>query len=398
MVFAVLPGGFPESFGRPRPIEPVRRNLVQAGYNAALEGHPPLEGYAFYYRNQPGFLNTNLTLRLAVAPVYLDSELGIKDALGAHTDLGINLAGGGFADTYQEIRQGIFHPQESFDGHSGEGGLSLYHLFNPGSTIPLNGILRGVAHYSIYERDDDTDPNFRLPPDHTAFAVRSGLRWGGREPTLFPSLAMELSAWYEGRFRSESGDYGYAAQPRRLEPQSHLFWGEAFLGYTLPNLKHSIYLNLTAGTSVEADRFSCYRLGGLLPLISEFPLSLPGYYFQEISARNFVLLNGTYLLPLDRHQHWNLSGTASTALVNYLPGLEQPGHWNSGVGGGLLYRSSSVKVMLGYARGIDAIRTHGRGSDSIGIWLQFDLKEARETIFTPTQPGLWRGLPELFSR
>jgi len=79
-----------------------------------------LSGYAFYYRNQPNFLRTNLTLRLAAAPVYLDSELGLTGALGPHTDLGIGLAGGGFADSYFEVRQGEFLRGESFLGHGGE--------------------------------------------------------------------------------------------------------------------------------------------------------------------------------------------------------------------------------------------------------------------------------------
>src|SRR5216684_1719793 len=74
-------------------IDPVKRELIQFGYNAPLEGHPPLSAYAFYYRNQPDFLHTNLTLRLAIAPTYVDSELGISQALGAHTDLGIGVAG-----------------------------------------------------------------------------------------------------------------------------------------------------------------------------------------------------------------------------------------------------------------------------------------------------------------
>ena len=380
-------------------IDPVNRELIQAGYDQPLEGHPPpLSGYGFYYRNQPGFLQTNLTLRLAVAPVYLDSELGISGVLGEHTDLGIRMAGGGFADSYEEIRQGIFRPQESFWGHDGEGGVSLYHLFNPGQMIPFNGVLRGTAHYSVYDTTDDTAADFRLPGDHTTFSVRAGLRWGGREPLLFAPLAMELSAWYEGQFRSESGAYGSAGEPRKLEPESHLFWGEALLGYTLPKLKHSIYLSLTAGTSVEADRFSAYRLGGLLPLVSEFPLSLPGYYFQELSAKQFALLSGTYLLPLDRQQRWNLEATASSAVVSYLPGLEQPGDWNSGVGGGVVYRTSSLKIMLGYAYGVNAIRTHGRGADSLGMCMQLDLKQARETLSKSGEPGLWRGLPLIFTR
>ena len=89
-------------------IDPVNRELIQLGYNAALEGHPPLAAYAFYYRNQPDFLGTNMALRLAVAPTYLDSELGIRRVLSEHTDLGIGLAGGGFADTYDEIDHGFF--------------------------------------------------------------------------------------------------------------------------------------------------------------------------------------------------------------------------------------------------------------------------------------------------
>jgi hypothetical protein len=67
------------------------------GYNQPFEGHAPLAAYAFYYHNQPDFFATNLTLRLAVAPVYLDSELGFASALGPNTDLGIGLAGGGLA-------------------------------------------------------------------------------------------------------------------------------------------------------------------------------------------------------------------------------------------------------------------------------------------------------------
>ena len=87
-------------------IDPVKRDLVQLGYNQAMEGHAPFAGYAYYYHNQPDFLRTNLTLRLAIAPVYLDSELGFVNGLGPQTDFAIGLAGGGFADGYNEIRGG----------------------------------------------------------------------------------------------------------------------------------------------------------------------------------------------------------------------------------------------------------------------------------------------------
>ncbi len=375
-------------------IDPFKRELIELGYNAALEGHPPLAGYAFYYRNQPEFWRTNLTLRLAVGPTYLDSELGISHVVGANTDLGIGMAGGGFADNYNEIRHGTFIPAESFSGYSAETSLSLYHLFNPGAMIPLNGLLRGIAHYSVYDRDDATASNFQMPKDRGTFTLRTGLRWGGREPTLFPPLAMELSGWYEGMFRTGTGVYGYG--DRSVEPQSHLFWGEALLAYTLPESKHSFCVNLTAGTSLDADRFSAYRLGSFLPLVSEFPLSLPGYYYQEISARQFVLVGGNYLLPLDSQQRWNLNANASTAVVDYLPGTEQPGDWHTGLGGGLFYKSPSWKILVGYGYGVDAIRSHGRGAQSVGLLLQFDLGQAREALLNSEEPSRWRGLQQLF--
>jgi hypothetical protein len=373
-------------------IDPVKRDLIQLGLNEAFEGHAPFAGYAFYYHNQPDFLRTNLTLRLALAPVYLDSEFGFVGGLGPHTDFAIGLAGGGFADSYNEIHGGTYYPSQSFEGSGGEISASVYHLFNPADQIPLNLILRGTAHYSTFARADSTSPAFQLPEDRGEFNVRTGLRWGGIEPTLFPALAMELSVWYEGQFRTASGTYGFN-DDRKVESHSHLFWAEAALSYTLPKSQQNFYVRLMAGSSVDADRFSAYRLGGSLPLVSEFPLSLPGYYFQEISARQFVLLNVNYLLPLDKSQRWNLNVNASSAVVDYLPGEDQPGNWLSGVGGGILYRAPSdrFKVMVAYAYGVDAIRSHGRGAQSIGLLMQWDLRPTHGEGFHPAHPDRWRG-------
>jgi hypothetical protein len=362
-----------------------------------MEGHAAFAGYAFYYHNQPDFLRTNLTLRLAVAPVYLDSELGFIHGLGPQTDFAIGLAGGGFADGYNEIRGGKYISPESFAGHGGEISASIYHLFNPADEIPLNLIVRGTAHYSVYERNDDTAAGFQLPADHGEFSARTGLRWGGIEPTLFPALAMELSAWYEGEFRTGSGAYGFGGD-RQLNPSSHLFWAEAALTYTLPKSQQNFSARLTAGTSVNADHFSAYRLGGFLPLVSEFPLTLPGYFYQEISARQFVLLNVNYLVPLDKSQRWNLDANMSSAFVDYLPGEAQPGNWLNGVGGGILYRAPSdrFKIMLTCGYGVDAIRSGGRGAESIGLLMQWDLEKTRGEKFNPAQPNRWRGWQWLF--
>lgn len=382
-------------------IDPVKRDLLQIGYNGALEGHQPFSGYAYYYHNQPDFLQeTNLTLRLAVAPTYVDSELGVANGLGKYTDIGIGAAGGAFADSYNEIHGGTFYPSQSFDGYGGEISLSIYHLIDPGRLIPLDLVFRVTPHYSAYGRDN-TASDFALPADHLDGSVRTGLRFGGVEPTLFPALAMELSIWYEGHFRSNPGYYGYdnrnypGYDPYHLNFQSHLFWSEAALSYTFPD-KQNVYIRLTAGTSVDADRFSAYRLGSFLPLVAEFPLSLPGYFYQEISARQFVLLNANYLVPIDKKDRWELAFNASTAVVDYLPGEGQPGSWLNGVSGGIMWHSPTDrwKIMTDYAYGINAIRNGHRGANSIGVLLQLDLGKPGHAI-NVTQPSLWQGIQRI---
>lgn len=246
----------------------------------------------------------------------------------------------------------------------------------------------------MYAPLDQTASNFKLPDSMGIFNVRTGLRWGGREPTLFPSLAMELSVWYQGEFRSEADQYGFNLD-RRVEPSSHLFWADAYLAYTLPKSRHSFSVNLSVGTSIDANRFSAYRLGGFLPLVAEYPLSLPGYYYQELTADRFVLLGGSYTFPFDREGRWNFTATAATALVDYLPGLEQANQWNSGVGAGVFYTSRTWRVMVDYGYGIDAIRSGGRGAHTIGLLLQLDLEPAREAFFKAEPPGRWRGLERM---
>ena len=99
-------------------LDPVKRRLIQLGYNQAIQGHAPIGAYGFYYHNQPNFYSTNLTLRLAASPVYLDASLGFSHLLGPDTDFALGLAGGGFADSYAEIRQGVFRSNESFSGEA----------------------------------------------------------------------------------------------------------------------------------------------------------------------------------------------------------------------------------------------------------------------------------------
>ncbi|MDX1952874.1 MAG: hypothetical protein SFY81_11890 [Verrucomicrobiota bacterium] len=368
-------------------IDPEQRRLIQLGYNQPLEGKAPIAAYGFYYYNRPGFFQTNLTLRLALAPIYVDAELGISQLIGPHTDVAIGISGGGFADSYSEIRGGGFRQEESFTGHGGDLSASVYHRFNPNYMIPLWAIFRVSGDVAFYERDRKTDPAFEVPEDIQALNFRTGLRLGGREPSLTAPLAMEVSAWYEGVFRTEGNRYGFG-EDREVEAQTHRFWTRALLKYTFDPSEQYVDFSITAGTSLEADRFSAYRLGGFLPFSSEFPLSIPGYYFQELSAKRFFLVNGQYAFPLEPEKNWSVSIFGATGMVDYTDGLEQPGDWHSGVGGGITYASPSrswfVSVVYGY--GIDAIRHEKRGANQVGLLFQYDFDAKKRDPLRPFRP------------
>jgi hypothetical protein len=232
------------------------------------------------------------------------------------------------------------------------------------------------------------------------FDTRFGLRWGGIEPVLFPDLAMELSAWYEGVFRSSPGSYGFD-KDREVERVARKFWVAGALSYTLPESKQNFFTRLVAGTSLDADRLSAYRLGGFLPLAAEYPLSLPGYYYDEFSARQFALWNVSYLVPIAPSQRWNLNFNAASAVMDYMPGTGQAENWVNGVGAGLMYRAPAdqFRCIVSYGYGFNAIRDNRRGANSVSLLLQIDLERSRSSgEFKNAQPDRWRGWNWLLGR
>jgi hypothetical protein len=375
MAIGLVPGSASMALAQ---IDPYPRSLLQLGYDQSLSGQGPQSLYAYYYYNNPEFLRTNMALRLAVAPVYFDGEIGFRQLLSQRTDVGIGINGGGYGENYYEVRQGHYFKGESFDGHGGGASLNLYHLINPARLIPLNVVFQGGAHYSTYSEADKTSGQFQLPDDRVSTFTRAGLRFAGKEPMLYPDLAMEVSIWFERQWRLDDGAYGFAGD-RQVHPTTDLYWLYAGLSYAWTNTGNQFTFALTAGGSENADRFSAWRLGGVLPLAAEFPLTLPGYYYQEISARRFVHLSAAYVLPLSTDHRWQLRLGAASAYVDYLPELKQRGHWHTGAGPSLSFTSRSEvwRVILRHGYGVNALRDGHEGAHSIGLLYQYNFERRK---------------------
>ena len=361
-------------------IDPMRRNLLELGYDQPIVGKGPQAVYAYYYYNNPTFLsNTNMALRLAIAPAYLDSEIGFRHLISPTTDVGIGIFGGGFADNYYEVRQGRYKEKESFDGHGGGASLNVYQLLNPGMLIPINLVESAGVRYSTYSKDN-TAPSFNLPSDRTTLFSRSGIRVAGKEPLLYPDLGFEFSMWFERQWRLEDGAYGYN-DDRTVKPAVNLYWAYAGLNYAWTNIGHQLSVAVTVGGSDDADRFSAWRLGGVLPLSAEFPLIIPGYYYEELTAKQFIHLYAAYAIPLDPDQHWKLRFEGATAKLDYLPGFQQRQDWQTGAGCGIEFspKSQICRVVLRYGYGFNALRHGEEGSSSIGLLFQFDFSKRKQT-------------------
>jgi hypothetical protein len=366
------------SFNCHAQIDPEHRNLLELGYDQPITGKGPQGVYAYYYYNTPELFNTNTALRLAIAPAYVDGELGFKQLLSPTTDVGVGFFGGMFGGNYYEVRQGQYYQNESFYGSGGGAALSVYQLLNPGMLIPVNAVARAGMRELSYTDTSETADNFALPANQTVGYTREGIRVAGKEPLLYPDLGLELSVWFERQWRLDSQQYGFS-NDRSISPNVNLYWVYAGLNYAWTNSGQKISFAFTAGGSTDADQLGAYRLGGVLPLVAEFPLILPGYYYEELTATGFEHFYGAYDIPLVPDHRLEFRLEAATAHVDYLNGYQQSSDWQTGVGGGLTFapKHKNFEIVLRYGYGFNAIRNGKEGAQSIGVLFQYDFEARR---------------------
>jgi hypothetical protein len=376
----VVTAGLLAGFDCQAQIDPEHRSLLELGYDQPLTGQGPQAVYAYYYYNNPEFFDTNTVLRLAIAPAYVDGEVGFKHLLSPTTDVGIGFNGGLFGANYYEVRQGQYYKSESFNGDGGGASVSVYQLLNPGMLIPINVVARGGLFDSTYTDTSQTANNFTLPDNQITSYTRIGIRVAGKEPVLYPALGLELSAWFERQWRFDSDSYGYN-DDRSISPNVNLYWVYAGLNYGWTNSGQKVSFAFTGGGSTDADRFSAWRLGGVLPLVSEFPLTIPGYYYEELTATRFEHFYVGYDVPLDDSHRWDFRLEAAAAHLDYLPGDEQRSSWQTGAGGGLSFapKNKNFEIILRYGYGFNAIRDGKEGAQSVGLLFQYNFEKHKQS-------------------
>lgn len=353
-------------------IDPSRRLLLEAGYEDGLGNPGPSAPYAFLYLNRPGIAGRGSALRLAVAPVYADAELGIPGILGSRTDLGLGLSGGGFAFGHAEVRRGDEKPGEAFIGHGGGPSLSLYPRIAQLGPVPVNGVFRLSLNYLDYQRTSRTDASFQTPPDQWALAARAGVRVGGIEPGMDKGRALEASLWAETRVRDKPAAYGYN-DDRTVARSVKLLWTR--LQVSLPGpLDTRVSGGLNAGTGGSIGRLSAYRLGGMATQTSEFPLVIPGYFTQEISARRFLHAWAHTAVPFRGSDRFFVDLSAAGASVAPVPGTDPGALRHVGFAAGVAFapKDRGLNALLAYGYSPTAYRGGGRGGHSLALSVEID--------------------------
>lgn len=132
-------------------------------------------------------------------------------------------------------------------------------------------------------------------------------------------------------------------------------------------------VNLGGGTSV--DRFSAYRLGGMLINNAEFPLTLPGYFSQEIAAERVAHMWVTLGKPLTAERRVVFNVFAAGATIKPVPSTDAGGSQHLGFGMGMEFapRKAALHGMASYGYAPTAARGSGRGGHGVALSLELNL-------------------------
>jgi hypothetical protein len=131
----------------------------------------------------------------------------------------------------------------------------------------------------------------------------------------------------------------------------------------------------------------------MMTLNSEFPLILPGYFSEEIKARQYahVTLRGGF--PLDDNKKYIINVFAAGATITPAAGTNAGGTNHAGVGTSIEFapRNGALRGILSYGYAPTAVRGSERGGQGVALSVELNL-EPREEGLRHAPPYTQQGL------
>jgi hypothetical protein len=114
----------------------------------------------------------------------------------------------------------------------------------------------------------------------------------------------------------------------------------------------------------------------MLTLNSQFPLVLPGYFSQEIAARQYAHLYLRGGIPLEDSKKFVLNVFAAGATITPVAGTNAGGTNHAGVGTGLEFapHHGALRGMISYGYSPTALRGGARGGSGVALSLELNLE------------------------
>lgn len=231
--------------------------------------------------------------------------------------------------------------------------------------------------YLYFMKGKDTAPDFRVPKNVLELRTRLRMRSDRFERNVMELLQKGTGFGWDvvGSHRFGWEDWGPQGGQDKSSGQDHLALSGYAAGATgvpfVENERHRLLGSLHAGTGVNLDRFSAFRVGGGFLADEYDALShpvIPGARMMEFTTRRYAVLRTEYRWEAFFFLYWSLR--SSVAYVDRLRdeagSLVRRNDFLSSVGTGLttgfFFKS---RLNLDYNFNPQIVRPNGRGAHEV---------------------------------
>jgi hypothetical protein len=323
-------------------------------------GYPTPYGYFLWDKRAWPSLSTDF--RLFFAAIQADAELVIRESLGETRDLVLGF-GYELDQRYEEYSRGQVDLGSRMQSEWVAGRIGIQ------QHIQWNYVEIGKALF-FYELGDhgfrgeeQTASNFVLPNDGLFQSLVLHLGFGKIKDSQYAPAGWELRLRGEAAFRDDWTAWGYNGSYLTSSTYQKLMLQTGYVFSSIQNQKMLVHFR--GGMGNDLDRLSVWKIGSSL---TGKPGTLPlhGFYFREIFAKDFAMLNTDYVIPLIRESQLalHLYGDAAVTQREDVPNASS--HVWAGVGSAASFTGFfQTEWLIGYAHGVNAPRGEDHGGHEL---------------------------------